>query len=61
MTQHDLRISAFIVVGIRKVLLFFLLVEDLEFHEINSLLNEINVSKLLKMKDNLGYGSERHL
>jgi hypothetical protein len=60
MAEYDLSISAFIIVGIGKILLLLFLMENLELHKIHALLDEVNVPKLLKVKDDFGDGSERH-
>lgn len=58
--QDDFSISAFVEVRICKVLLVLLLMEDLELHEVYSLLDQVDVSELLQMKKELGDGTERH-
>lgn len=45
--QNYFSISTFVKVWICKVLLVLLLVEDLKLHEVNSLLDQVNVSELL--------------
>ena len=58
--QDDFGISAFVEVRICKVLLVLHLMEDLKLHEVNSLLDQVDVSELLQVKNELGDSTKRH-
>lgn len=52
------RVFGVVVVGIRVKYLIILLIEYLELHEIETLLDEINISEMLQMQNELGNCSQ---
>ena len=58
---QSIRVLRIVVVRIRVVNLVFSLVENLEFHKVETLLYEVDISKMLQVQNKLSDCSQRHI
>ena len=54
---RKLSVTTLMVIGIRVVHLFVVLIEDLVLNEVDSLLDEVYISKMLEMENEFNYSS----
>jgi len=58
---RTIRVLGILVVRISVVYLIFSLIENLEFHKVESLLYEVNISKVLQVQNKFCDSSQRHI